>query len=411
VEGRFLAHTDASVILDTQSIRRRPEMQAALGSPNYQWSGIYTNFQGLQVVGTTAPIPNTNWIILTELPLTEAYATTRTGAIYTLVGFLLVSTIAIVTLARFLERLIFGPISDLRTGAEAIGQGNLGYRVNVIHHDEIGEVAETFNQMAQSLDERNRLLEARTEELAVARDQALEGSRMKSQFLANMSHELRTPLNAILNFAEFVAKGIFGEVNARQLDALEKVIGSGEHLLSLINDILDLTKIESGMMELFIEEVDLAAILGNVVTTGKSLVKDKPVEILEDIDDPLPAMTGDRRRIQQILLNLVSNAAKFTPSGSIKISAHHEDGTVILSIQDTGTGIAPQDKSVIFEPFRQGVAGAKHGAGTGLGLPITKHLAEAHGGKLWVESEIGVGTTFYIRLPVNAMIIDQPSPA
>ncbi|PJF23346.1 MAG: hypothetical protein CUN56_01390 [Phototrophicales bacterium] len=242
-----------------------------------------------------------------------------------------------------------------------------------------------------------------------AREEAEEANRVKSQFLANMSHELRTPLNAILNFAEFMVDGDLGEVNDEQVDALNKVISSGEHLLSLINDVLDITKIEVGMLELFIEEVDINATLKSVLSTGKGLVKDRPVELYEDIQPDLPKIQGDRRRLRQVFLNLLSNAVKFTPQGSVTITAKLEGEEIIISVKDTGVGIPPEDQDAVFESFRQSEGGREFG-GTGLGLPISKHFVEAHGGRVWLESEVGKGTTFYVALPVSKPEVDEPQP-
>jgi signal transduction histidine kinase len=227
---------------------------------------------------------------------------------------------------------------------------------------------------------------------------------MKSQFLASMSHELRTPLNAILNFTEFVALGILGPVNDEQIDALNKSTDSGRHLLSLINDVLDMTKIESGMMKLFVEaDIDPQAEIAQVVNTVQSLLADKPeVKLTTDIAPDLPRLTGDRRRIRQVLLNLLSNAVKFTEEGSITLQAQRQGEHLRFSVIDTGAGIAPADQAIVFEPFRQTETGIRHAGGTGLGLPISKRLVEAHGGVLWVESIVGKGSTFSFTLPIDS---------
>lgn len=239
-------------------------------------------------------------------------------------------------------------------------------------------------------------------EAEASREAAEQANRVKSQFLANMSHELRTPLNAILNFTGFIADGVLGPINPEQQDILQKVIGSSHHLLSLINDILDLTKIEVGMMDLFLEEVDMNAALNASISTAKGLVKDTSVDLQVDIEDNLPRIIGDKRRIRQIMLNLISNAVKFTPEGTVTITARREDDAIYLAVSDTGIGIPDDQRDVIFETFRQ----AKHELleipGTGLGLPIAKHFVEAHGGQMWFESEVGVGTTFHVLLPIHA---------
>ncbi|MDZ4766723.1 MAG: ATP-binding protein, partial [Chloroflexota bacterium] len=227
---------------------------------------------------------------------------------------------------------------------------------------------------------------------------------MKSQFLASMSHELRTPLNAILNFARFILMGLFGATTDKQRDGLEKIISSAEHLLSLINDVLDVTKIESGMLQLLVEDdVNLETELRSVISTAESLVSSKPIQLIQDIDDDLPLLVGDRRRIRQILLNVISNACKFTESGTITISANTRGDEIMFAVIDTGLGIAADDLDIIFEPFQQTEHGIKHAGGTGLGLPISKKLVEAHEGRLWVESEVGEGSSFYVTLPIEPL--------
>lgn len=243
----------------------------------------------------------------------------------------------------------------------------------------------------------------------LARKEAEQANEIKSKFLASMSHELRTPLNAILNFSGFVVDGVFGEVNPEQTDALEKTLDSGSHLLSLINDILDLAKVEAGAMEMFIQEVDMKSLLKSTAAMGKGLLKNKTVDLIVEIDEDLPHLFGDKRRLRQILLNLVSNAVKYTREGNITIKAFQQDGMIQISVKDTGIGINPDEQDLIFESFHQAQNSLSGELGTGLGLPIAKHFVEAHGGKIWIESEIDVGTTFYVQLPLNSKQ-GEPAP-
>lgn len=245
---------------------------------------------------------------------------------------------------------------------------------------------------------------ARQEQVAMT-EQLRAVDSMKSQFLASMSHELRTPLNAILNFTKFVQTGMLGTVNDKQKDALTKTINSGKHLLALINDVLDITKIESNMLNLFVEKgVSLADELETTAATAETLLGEKPdVTFVRDYDlTQLPDIICDRRRVRQILLNLVSNACKFTEKGQVKLGARvdADAGQIHLMVRDTGPGIAAEDHAMIFEPFRQSHAGMSKGGGTGLGLPIARRLAEAHGGRLSMESTVGQGTTFSVVLPI-----------
>jgi len=239
----------------------------------------------------------------------------------------------------------------------------------------------------------------------LAAQQAAESNRVKSQFLANMSHELRTPLNAILNFTDFVVQGVYGAVNAEQKDALGKSLQSGYQLLSLINNILDISKIEAGMMERFIEEIDLNQVLDEVFATAQGLISEgHQISLHQDVQPNLPNLHADKLQVRQILLNLLSNAIKFTIEGRVTLHARQEGDSLLVSIHDTGIGIPPESQSLIFEEFQQ-VKSARRGAhyGTGLGLAISKHFAEMQGGKLWVESQAGQGSTFYVRLPLGAV--------
>jgi signal transduction histidine kinase len=206
-----------------------------------------------------------------------------------------------------------------------------------------------------------------------------------------------------LNFTQFVSTGMLGDVNGEQVDMLDKVVHSGKHLLSLINDVLDISKIESGALKLFVEtNVDLAKECQSVSDTARTLLNGKSVALSVEIAADLPLITGDKRRIRQIMLNLVSNACKFTETGSIRIALEQQRDNLQFSVSDSGPGIAPEDAELVFEVFRQTETGLRQGEGTGLGLPISQRLAEAHGGKLWFESTPGQGSTFYLSLPVNS---------
>jgi signal transduction histidine kinase len=260
---------------------------------------------------------------------------------------------------------------------------------------------EAANQQLKASEELlEHRVEERTRELQQARQEAEEANKIKSQFLANMSHELRTPLNAILNFTAFVADGVMGPVNEEQVDALHLSINSGKHLLALINDILDITKIEAGLMDLFIQDIDMNEILGSVAALGKGLVKDRPIELVVEIDEHLPVTYGDKRRLRQVFLNVLSNSVKFTPEGHVAIRATASDQRIRVEVRDTGIGIRPEDQGLVFESFKQVRNDLPEAIGTGLGMPISKYFVECHGGQMWFESQYGMGTTFYIELPV-----------
>jgi GAF domain-containing protein len=226
-------------------------------------------------------------------------------------------------------------------------------------------------------------------------------NRHKSEFLANMSHELRTPLNAIIGFSEVLGERMFGELNEKQAEYTEDILSSGRHLLSLINEILDLSKVEAGRMELELATFDLPLAIDNARTFVRERATKHGINLDVTVDERLGEFVGDERKIKQVLLNLLSNAVKFTPEGGrIGIKARQTDGSVEISVSDTGIGIAPEDQPKIFEEFRQVGSDYAHKVeGTGLGLTLAKKFVELHGGKIWVDSEVGKGSTFSFSLP------------
>ncbi|MBC7250702.1 MAG: GAF domain-containing protein [Anaerolineae bacterium] len=229
-----------------------------------------------------------------------------------------------------------------------------------------------------------------------------EVDRLKSQFLANMSHELRTPLNSIIGFSRVILKGIDGPITEQQQQDLEAIYNSGQHLLGLINDILDISKIEAGKMELSFQPVDFGEVIHGVMSTAIALVKDKPIELQQSVPADLPTVIADERRIRQVLLNLVSNAAKFTDEGFIRVEASCDEEFVTVSVADSGIGIPAAKLPRIFEAFTQvDTSPSRKYGGTGLGLTISKSFIELHGGEIWVESESGKGSTFTFKLPIR----------
>lgn len=232
-------------------------------------------------------------------------------------------------------------------------------------------------------------------------EQLRASDQLKSQFLASMSHELRTPLNSILSFSDLMAMGTFGDVSEEQRDYLHKILFSGRHLLALINDVLDISKMESGMMNLFIEDdFDVAKEVKQVAASIEKLLIDKDVQLSIEIEGDFPLLSVDKRRVRQILFNLLSNAVKFTEKGTITLSVKKHMNEVLFTIADTGVGIPEAQHDIIFEPFIQTEMGIKHAGGTGLGLPISKRLVQAHGGVLSLTSAVGQGSSFSFTLPL-----------
>jgi signal transduction histidine kinase/CheY-like chemotaxis protein len=234
-----------------------------------------------------------------------------------------------------------------------------------------------------------------------------EVDRFKSQFLANMSHELRTPLNSIIGFSRVIIKGIDGPVTELQQQDLNAIYNSGQHLLGLINDVLDLSKIEAGKMELALDEVNMADLTNSVLSTVIGLIKDKPITLKRNIQPNLPLVRADAIRIRQVMINLLSNAAKFTDEGEISVAVSAKSATsgqpeLMVSVTDTGPGITPEDQAKLFQPFSQvDDSPTRRTGGSGLGLSISKHLIEMHGGRIGVQSSPGKGSTFFFTLPLQ----------
>jgi signal transduction histidine kinase len=243
-------------------------------------------------------------------------------------------------------------------------------------------------------------LQASNREIAEKSRQIEVASQHKSEFLANMSHELRTPLNAIIGFSEVLSERMFGELNEKQEEYLKDIHASGQHLLSLINDILDLSKIEAGRMELELSDFNLPAALDSALTLVRERAGRHGIALQMTVDERLGQIRADERKIRQVVLNLLSNAIKFTPDGGrIDVRAVTVEGSVEVSVSDTGVGIAPEDQGAIFEEFRQVGTAAMKVEGTGLGLALSRKFIELHGGRISVESEPGAGSTFTFTLP------------
>jgi PAS domain S-box-containing protein len=272
-------------------------------------------------------------------------------------------------------------VSDRRTG-----DGGL-----VAVYTGITEVKRREAQLAELVDS-----------LAAARDEATHATHAKSQFLANMSHELRTPLNAILGYTELILDNIYGETPEKMRAVLKRLQVNGNHLLGLINDVLDLSKIEAGQLTLDLADYSLADVVHTVVAAIEPLASGKKLALTADVSPNLSIGRGDGRRLAQVLLNLVGNAIKFTDKGEVTIKATLLDGSFTVAVRDTGPGIAPSDQRKIFEEFQQADnVATKRKGGTGLGLSIAKRIIGMHGGRIWVESEVGKGSTFAFTIPVK----------
>jgi len=305
------------------------------------------------------------------------------------VGFALGSMLLALALGYAISWSIIGPVRQMDVRLNEIATGDFTKRVSVPNRDELGGLATNLNRMNDELGRLYRQLET--------------ANQHKSEFLANMSHELRTPLNAIIGFSEALLERLFGELNTKQDEYLNDILASGRHLLSLINDILDLSKVEAGRMELELSTFDVPLALGNAMTLVRERAQRHGVTLALDVVPDFGSLVADERKFKQILLNLLSNAVKFTPEGGrVDLSARRKDDNVVVAVHDTGIGIALEDQAAVFEEFRQvGGDNASRHEGTGLGLALAKKFVELHGGRIWLESELSKGSTFTFSVPMT----------
>ena len=290
-------------------------------------------------------------------------------------------------------------VAPLLRGEDIVGLLVVRRRAPGVFPQNIVDLIKTFAAQSALAIQNARLfheIEDKSRQLEVA-------SKHKSQFLANMSHELRTPLNAILGYTELILDNIYGEAPEQMRSVLERVQTNGKHLLGLINDVLDMSKIEAGQVTLSLSDYSLEELIHGVYVAVEPLATQKNLALKASIEPGLPVGHGDERRLAQVLLNLVGNAIKFTEAGEVAIEASHSDGLFQVAVRDSGPGIAAADQTKIFEEFQQvDNTPTRQKGGTGLGLAISKRIVEMHGGCILVDSELGKGSTFTIRLPVNA---------
>jgi len=306
-------------------------------------------------------------------------------------GFALGSLLLALGLGYSISWSLIEPVRRMDERFTRLAAGDFSGRLSVANRDELGTLSENLNRMSDELGRLYRQLEA--------------ANRHKSEFLANMSHELRTPLNAVIGFSEVLQERMFGELNEKQADYVNDIHSSGRHLLALINDILDLSKIEAGRMELDSSEFDLPAMLETALTLVRERAQRHGIALSLETAPGVGTVRGDERKLKQVTLNLLSNAVKFTPEGgSVRLGARMNGAAIEVSVADTGVGIAPEDQALVFDEFRQvGNDAARKAEGTGLGLALARKFVELHGGTIRLESAPGRGSTFTFTLPVGAI--------
>jgi signal transduction histidine kinase len=299
------------------------------------------------------------------------------------------------------------PVREADAFLAQVAAGNLGATITVPNRDELGALAARMNYMSRELQRLVAEQEQAAVQLRRLNERLEQTSRAKSEFLANMSHELRTPMNAILGFTEMLLDGLYGDIAPELREPLTDVQANGRHLLRLINEVLDLSKIEAGRMELVVDAYSAADVVESVRASLRSLAAEKGLEFVAGVPADLPTAYGDGRRITQCLMNLVGNALKFTRQGRVEISVGLEGQNLVYRVADTGIGIPKEELDNVFAEFRQVDATVtREFGGTGLGLSITKKFVEMHGGRIGVDSELGKGSIFWFEVPLE---VSRPS--
>jgi signal transduction histidine kinase len=327
-------------------------------------------------------------------------ATQRTQRL--MAGFVVSSILLALVLGFVISWSFILPVREAHGFLTEIAKGNFQATIKVPNRDEFGDLADRMNQMSRELHDLYENQRAAAQELQTLNARLTEASKAKSEFLANMSHELRTPMNAILGFVEMVLDDIYGEVPPHLREPLIDVQVNGKHLLNLINDVLDLSKIEAGRMELVLGEYSVQDVVETVRTSLQSLALEKGLGFVAAAEDDIPLAFGDGRRITQCLMNLVGNALKFCKHGRVAVWVERQGNDLLYHVSDTGIGIPKEELKNIFTEFKQvDTAMTREFSGTGLGLNITKKFVEMHGGRIWVESELGKGSTFFFSIPLR----------
>jgi len=334
--------------------------------------------------------------------LRGSVAATNRRSLIIMAGFV-ASSIALAALLGFVISWSFIlPVQEAHGFVTQVAKGNFEATINVPNRDEFGALADRMNQMSRELRTLYAKQQEAARELQSLNERLQQASKAKSDFLANMSHELRTPMNAILGFVEMVLDGIYGEVPPDLKEPLTDIQTNGKHLLRLINDVLDLSKIEAGRMELALAEYSVQDVVDTVRASLQSLALEKGLGFTAAAQDDIPVAFGDGKRITQCLVNLVGNALKFSKRGNVAVWVEQQGDNLLYRVSDTGIGIPQNELENIFGEFQQvDTAITREFSGTGLGLNITKKFVEMHGGRIWVESELGKGSTFFFLIPLR----------
>jgi len=401
-DGQVLAHNDFSLVENNTSISGRLELEQALNQEGVYFSA-YFNFLGQEVIGSSLKIEGTTWYVFTEVEQEEAYATSGNALIFLGGGLILLFVTVVLTTTNFLQRFIFNRLEKLQDAADQVTAGDLSVQVPIKRMDEIGLLTNAFNTMTASLNKNTEDLRHARDEAISAKEVAQENNRLKSEFLSTMSHELRTPLNAIEGFTGIMLGGMGIELDMKAKGMVERISTNSKRLVDLVNDFLDLSRIESGRMEL----VDVPFSPSDLVEKWRRqlsvLADQKNLMFSVNVDPALPSrLLGDDDALSKIGQNLLSNAFKFTEQGRVTLDLKRFGNTWQIIVSDTGIGIPPHAHEYIFQEFRQvdGSSTRKYG-GTGLGLAIVQKLVRLMSGTIQLDSQLGEGSTFTVTLPLK----------
>jgi signal transduction histidine kinase len=381
-----------------------PQPRSIGGRAAWAWPDIG------DALAVEAAIGGTPWLLTLATPLEYVHAQPHATIVRLAAASALLMALGAL-LAWLLSRHITRPLAAVTTAATAISRGDYTARIAHSGADEVGRLAEAFNRMVRELETSHTELLGRVRDAQLAREEAEQANRAKSDFLAVMSHELRTPLNAIGGYTQLLEMGIHGELNARQLDALRRVEANQAHLLALVDDVLSYARLKAGKVEFAVDDVALEPLLGELAPYVEPQLAGAGIAFHEELVNPALTVRADAHKLQQILLNLITNAGKYTPrGGSVCVACDVGDGVVRISVRDTGIGIAPDRLEAIFDPFYQtGRTLNRPLDGVGLGLAISRDLARGMGGDIAVSSEPGAGSTFTILLPRGADRVPEPA--
>lgn len=413
--GELIAHPDSSLVLQRRLVDQLAIFKAAFGPATQptEFATIAPNLHGKDVLSAFAQIPGVDWAIVVDRPRQEVFETIY-ASLFRTATLLIFGLVLALIASIYLARRVLRPIGILQDGV-AHFVGDLSHRIELKTGDELEGLADKFNEMADRLQESytnlEQKVEDRTSELGEKNKQLEAAAESKKKFFQYITHEMRTPVHSITSFTRLVLRHTEGKIEQLQKDNLRKVLVSSKHLEDLVNDMLDLIPTGENRMEVYPEPFKLAEVLCFATDTVEPMLQDKNIELVTEMAADIPTMKSDCRMLKKIVLNLLSNAAKYTESGEIKVAAACDNGILKLIVSDTGVGMKAEALNYIFEEFRVDRSTPQKYPSTGLGLAIVKRFTNLLGGTVTVESEVGKGSTFTVVMPMELKPLTARSKA